>query len=160
MRAAPPVEAVLDSGRLERMLITALHALAGAVVAAWLALHLALGPGWAVLLVGLGAAAVVAGLGHQLARRALPLQPGQLRWDGQRWFCVGAQGMPVQPLQRLVLALDLGLWVLLHLHPADGGHPVWRVASARGATSAWHGLRVALAAHAGSTATDRGDPAT
>ena len=155
MRAAPPVEAVLDTGRPERMLITMLHALAGAVLAAWLALHVEWRLGWAVLFV-LGTAGLMAGLGHWLAHRALPQRPAHLRWDGQRWCCVHAQTMP---LQRLVVALDLGLWVLLQLHPADGGRPFWRIASARGARAAWHGLRVALAAHAGAAAPAHGEAA-
>jgi hypothetical protein len=47
-----------------------------------------------------------------------------------------------------VVALDLGAWVLLRLHLAGGGVG-WRVASATSAQASWHGLRVALAAHAG-----------
>jgi hypothetical protein len=39
--------------------------------------------------------------------------------------------------------------MLLQLSPADGMPPRWRVASARGVGAAWHGLRVALQAHAG-----------
>ena len=158
MRAAPPVDVALDAGRLERMLITVLHALAGAVLAAWLALHVVLQPGWPVLLAVLGAGGLMAALGAGLAQRALPRLPGHLRWDGQRWFGVGV-GAPAMPLQRLVVALDLGLWVLLQMHPADGGHPVWRVASARGSATSWHGLRVALAAHAGAAATAPDDMA-
>ncbi len=154
MRAAPPVEAALDAGRLERMLIILLHALAGAVLAAWLALHAELHGAWSVLAAVVTAATLMAVLGHWLAGRALPLQPGRLRWDGQVWSCIGA---PDIPLQRLVVALDLGLWVLLHLHPADGGHRLWRVASARGARSSWHGLRLALATHAGAAAPASGE---
>jgi hypothetical protein len=156
MRAAPPVEAALDTGRPERMLITLLHAMAGALLAAWSALHAEWRLGWATLAVGCMAAVLLAALGRWLAVRALPPQPGRLRWDGQSWCAVGACNMP---LQRLVLALDLGPWVLLQLHPADGRRPLWRVASARGAQSSWHGLRVALAAHAGAAAPAGGEAA-
>ncbi len=146
MRAAPPVDAALAEGRAERMLITLLHAGSGALLAIWLALQ-AEWPLRAPLILGaVAGAALLAPVGWWLARRALPPSPGRLGWDGQRWSDVGAHG--AQPLQRLVVALDLGAWVLLRLHPAGGG-AVWRVASATSAQSAWHGLRVALAAHAG-----------
>jgi len=155
MRAAPPVEAVLSAGRVERMLITLLHGCAGALLAAWLALHaeLRLLSPW--LLAVLAAAVLMAGLGHWLALRALPHQPGRLRWDGQVWRCIA--GPADQALQRLVVALDLGIWVLLRLHPADRGAPVWRVASVGSAAAAWHGLRVALAAHAGAPPVAHGE---
>jgi hypothetical protein len=143
MRAAPPVDAALGAGRPERMLITLLHGLAGGLLAAWMALPL-----WQVSTMSgmLAAAAVMAGFGHWLARRALPPAADRLRWDGQAWnWVAGAQS---QPMQQLVVALDLGIWVLLQLHPVHG-RPAWRVASVRGAEGQWHGLRVALAAHAG-----------
>ena len=132
------------------MLITLLHGLAGGLLATWAALHAEL-PLWQApsALGVLVAAAAMAALGRWLAGRALPSIPGSLRWDGQAWSSVvGAQSLP---LQRLVVALDLGIWVLLKLHPA-GGRPVWRVASAGSAQAQWHGLRVAMAAHAGASA--------
>jgi hypothetical protein len=145
MRAAPPVEAALGSGRAERMLITLLHGLAGALLAVWSALHAEWPVGTLVLAAAL-MAALLAGMGAMLARRTLPVSPGQLRWDGQAWSMVAAAG--VQPLQRLVVALDLGIWVLLRLHPVHG-RTAWRVSGAGSARTAWHGLRLALAAHAG-----------
>jgi hypothetical protein len=156
MRAAPPVDAALADGRFERMLITLLHAGVGGLLAAWLGLH-AVWPAQALLLASLLAAIAMAVLGAQLACRALSPLPGQLRWDGRRWHSVSPQGD--RPLARLVVALDLGTWVLLKLHPA-GGRGFWRVASAAGAQAAWHGLRVALAAHAGAAqpATDKAAP--
>ncbi len=156
MRAAPPVETVLDDGRLERMLITLLHAVAGAVLAGWLALHAELRGGWMLPTGVLLAAVLMAAVGHGLAGRALPPLPRRLRWDGQSWCSLGTADIP---LQRVVVALDLGLWVLLRLHPVDGRPPVWRVASARGAQSAWHALRLALAAHAGATEPTNGQAA-
>jgi hypothetical protein len=130
------------------MLITLLHAGAGALLAVWLALHAQSPFRMPMLLAAMAGAALLAVAGWWLARRALPLSPGRLRWDGQCWTSVGPQGP--QPLQRLVVMLDLGVWVLLRLHPV-GGHALWRVASAASAQAAWHGLRVALAAHAGAT---------
>ena len=74
---------------------------------------------------------------------------GRLRWDGQAWS--RADGAQAWPLLRLVVALDLGIWVLLQLQTA-GGRRLWCVASAASAQAQWHGLRVALAAHAGAPA--------
>jgi hypothetical protein len=104
----------------------------------------------------LAGAAVLAGLGWWLARRALPSGSGRLRWDGQAWSSISALGL--KPVQRLVVALDLGNWVLLRLHLVGGG-AVWRVASAASAQSAWHGLRVALAAYAGAAPAAAGESA-
>ena len=147
MRAAPPVDAALDAGRRERMLTVLLHALAGVALGAWLALHAELRHigAWAAVL-GASAALLMA-VGWQLARRTWPALPGHLRWDGAQWLSVG-RGRDLV-LARVDVALDLGTWMLLRLHPADGGAPQWRVASARGAGGAWHGLRLALANHAG-----------
>ncbi len=132
------------------MLITLLHGLAGGLLAAWAALHAEL-PLWEApsVLGVLVASAAMAALGRRLAGRALPSIPGSLRWDGQAWNSVA--GAQPQPLQRLEVGLDLGIWVLLRLHPA-GGRPAWRVASAGSAQAQWHGLRVAMAAHAGASA--------
>ncbi len=146
MRAAPSVDASLAECRAERMLITLLHAGAGALLVVWLALHAQWQVRAPMLLGVVAGAALLASGGWWLARRALPLLPGRLRWDGQCWSVVSPQGP--QPLRRLVVMLDLGAWVLLRLHPADG-RAHWRVASAASAAGAWHGLRVALAAHSG-----------
>ena len=154
MRAAPAVDAALGQGRIERMLITALHAGAGAFVAVWGAAHveaaaghLSAGLPW---FAGLAGALGLGAVGVCLARRALPGGSSWLSWDGAVWQWRGErpdEGLP--PLQRVVVALDLGAWVLLQLVPAGGRPPRWQVASAHGVGAAWHGLRVALQAHAG-----------
>ncbi|MDO9284298.1 MAG: hypothetical protein Q7U26_05325 [Aquabacterium sp.] len=157
MRAAPAVDAALDAGVPERMLILLLHGLAGVTLALWAAAHAALGFSLPVLAGAAIAGASMAALGAWLARRALPADAGRLRWDGQGWSWQGPADLP---LARLEVSLDLGVWALLRLHPADGTRPSWRVASRRGAGAAWHGLRVALAAHAGApvpTPADRQD---
>ena len=152
MRAAPAVDVALDAGRLGRMLIVLLHAGTGIALASWGMLHAEIGIGPAAL-TGVGALALLmAGLGFALARRALPVAAGRLRWDGQIWCWQGAVEPDRQPLARLEVSLDLGHWALLRLHPGAGRPPLWRVASARAAGTSWHGLRVALAAHAGAAA--------
>jgi hypothetical protein len=159
MRAAPAVDAALDGGGRERMLITLLHGLAGAALAAWAMAHaglLAL-PATAVLpwLLGLGGALAMAAVGAVLARRALPAHAARLRWDGTVWQLVAATQ---QPLCRIGVSLDLGSWLLLRLQPADGAASVWRIASQNGAGPAWHALRVALQAHAGEPAAAEAAP--
>jgi hypothetical protein len=158
MRAAPAVEAALGQGRAERMLITGLHVLAGAGLSRWVVAHvetvvgrLPAGLSWIVGLVG---ALALGAVGFWLARRVLPAEPSRLCWDGASWqLSSGWRGESRQegmvPLRRVVVSLDLGAWMLLQLAPADGAPPRWRVASARGVGTAWHGLRVALQAHAG-----------
>jgi len=161
MRAAPAVDAALGSGRVERMVITTLHAGAGGVVSVWVAAHaqamagpLSVNLAW---IAGLAGASLLGALGFWMARRALPAAPAWLCWDGAAWQ-LGDAGRSewchdgLLPLQRVVVSLDLGAWMLLQLLPT-GGEPLrWRVVSARSAGAAWHGLRVALQAHAGDPA--------
>ena len=170
MRAAPAVDAALGSGRVERMLITLLHAGAGAAFSVWAAAHAEAlaGASFAGLpwLMGSAGALGLGLVGFWLARQALPAEPARLRWDGSTWqLCRplrselrGAGRSELRddglvPLQRVVVAMDLGAWMLLQLVPADAKRSTqrsgWRVASAQGVGGAWHGLRVALQAHAG-----------
>jgi hypothetical protein len=169
MRAAPAVEAALGQGRVERMVITGLHAGSGAALAVWAAAHAGLGAHPFVAgasfgaaqpwLAGLVGSMVLGALGCWLARQALPAGPAYLCWNGARWQLQrranGLLPSPIEsgvPLQRVVVALDLGAWMLLQLVPADGSAPRWQVAGATGVGVAWHGLRVALQAHAGDPA--------
>jgi len=152
MRAAPAVDAALDTGGLERMMIVLLHAGAGIALASWGLLQVEIGFGLPALAGVAALALLMAGLGLALARRALPAAAGRLRWDGQTWCWLGSNAANQPPLAQLEVSLDLGHWALLRLHPDAGGRPFWRVASARAAGNSWHGLRVALAAHAGAAA--------
>ena len=162
MRAAPAVDAALGSGRVERMLITLLHAGAGAAFSVWVAAHAEAlaGPLFAGLpwLMGSAGALGLGLVGCWLARQALPAEPARLRWDGSAWqLCNELGDEDLVPLQRVVVAMDLGTWLLLQLVPVDtmrstqrsAQRSSWRVASAPAVGGAWHGLRVALQAHAG-----------
>ena len=152
MRAAPAVDAALDPSGRERMLIALLHAATGTALASWGLLQAEIGFGPPAL-AGLAALALLmACLGLALARRALPAAAGRLRWDGQCWRWLSTAEPDRPPLARLEVSLDLGHWALLRLHPGPDQRPFWRVASARAADHDWHGLRVALAAHAGAAA--------
>lgn len=150
MRAAPPAQAALSGGRLERALVLALHMLAALVLVAWL--HRRLGLTGA--LPALACLWALACLGRALARRLMPVAAAgsgtqALRWDGQRWWLLPAQAQAL-PLERLAVHIDLGPWLLLRLRPADAPRrALWRVVSRASAGTGWHGVRVALQAHAG-----------
>ncbi len=144
------------------MVITALHAVAGAVFSVWLTAqaqaHAGASTGampnglpWIAGLVG---ALALGFVGYLLARRVLPAAPAWLRWDGAAWSWRRDSSSEhpddgAAPLQRVLVSMDLGAWLLLQLVPAGGSPPRWRVASAGSVGAAWHGLRVALQAHAG-----------
>ena len=154
MRAAPAVRAPLHASGLERMLISGLYATSGAALAWWALAQTALAPqgvAWAILLL----TAVAAGaLGFWQARFALPADGAYLGWDGTGWAlgrhpAAGGNTAPADtPLAAVVVAIDLGAWLLLCLHPATGPCR-WQAANAGAAGADWHGLRLALQAHAG-----------
>ena len=152
MQAAPAVSADLDDGRPERVLISLLHALTGAAIAAWAQGHFDVTSSVQGLIVVIFAGVAAALLGAGLARHALPADAQCLRWDGQVWSLVlrapGGVGAGIA-VARLVVAIDLGPWLLLRAYAVAGGSR-WQVARASCVGAAWHGLRVALKAHAGS----------
>ena len=154
MRAAPPIDCPLSDGRVERRLITALHAATGALLGGWSLASTGADIPPAAVAAWLAACAGVGGLlGMPLARRTLAARRLRLRWDGQRWSLLatpdgaGAQAVD-QPLGELALALDLGPWQLLRLR-CDGSAVRWAVARQAVAGAQWHGLQLALHAHGG-----------
>ena len=148
MRSAPAVDAPLASGQAERALIMLLHGCALAVAGVWLAdtgwaatLNLNWPPAFWSAITGL----LGLGWGREVARRLLPSTPWHLQWTGLAWHL--HDDTPEQPVQ-VDLQIDAGRWLLLRCRHAVGGSR-WAVARAGAAGSAWHGLRVALQAHAG-----------
>ncbi len=150
MRAAPPIELMLPSGRREQAASALLFALAGGTAAYWLqALHWLWALPAAPWVLPALAALLAACVGRRLWR---PLQ-GRLRWDGAGWSvapAVQAATAQVLPLGRLDLMLDLGGWMLLRGRPAAGGCARWAGVRSGEVGPVWHGLRVALFADAGS----------
>jgi hypothetical protein len=157
MRAAPSASTALAEGRVERVVISVLHALAGLVLAAWLAAWAvpeAMGALSAGMLVWLVAApALCAGYGAWAARRLLlPSRRERLHWSGQGWFVQrGSAGAVVSlsPVLHLRIRIDLGVWLLLDWQLPGSGRR-WAVlrADAAAGPAEWHAVRVALAAHA------------
>lgn len=116
----------------------------------------------AALLVALGVAMAVAGLGW----RRLRSPAVQLSWDGSAWRLAPAEtcnprqsadaaGAPGRdaidaPSGTLTVAIDLGRWMLLRWQP-EAGRSRWIAAAAGEAGPAWHALRVAAFGTAGAT---------
>src|SRR5574337_161190 len=139
MRAAPPVEVPLAAARAERAACALLHALAalGSVAAAGSAL-------------GLGQLAwpATAAVACAAALGVIAWRPprGRLRWDGEAWTVLPAPGQ-CQRIDRLRLQVDFGAWMLLRWTVEGQRRTAWAPLRAGDAGAAWHGLRVALAAH-------------
>ena len=129
-----------------------LHALTAAVLLAWLCTWLLpTTSAWVQCVLLLPACLPLWGL--RQGRRLWPPGPAwQLAWTGQAWHLLLPGLSPPQPaLQAVQVALDLGSWMLVHTVSDQGRHR-WHGASAGQAGAAWHGLRVALRAHAGAGA--------
>jgi hypothetical protein len=153
MRAAPPALARLSRGGVERGLVVLAYAGTAGVLAFWAQAHWAPGAAMPVVSSVTAASALAAAvLGAWAARHWLPGRWMVLCWTGQAWQLRCADGPLVEDalvLEQLDLAIDTGGWLLLRWH-ASAGVSGWAVATARAAgVAAWHGLRVALAAHAG-----------
>lgn len=134
MRHAGPVS-LQCPGRAWGLVQAWLFALTAAVLAAWL-LALAQLPGWGQAL----AAGTVAVLVWLAAARHRSAPAPTLAWDGQVWLLDG------EPAQ-VRLSLDARSLLLLQLRLAAGGQRWLGIAKGE-AGPAWHGLRVALYAHA------------
>jgi hypothetical protein len=108
-RQAPPVDLICSGGGGWRAAQVLLHALAAAVLAAWLVLQAAWPAGAAAAATGV--AALSGGvLGWRLGRP----RSARLAWDGQVWRADGTPG-------EVDVMIDLGRWRLLRFRPAAGG---------------------------------------
>ena len=162
MHTAPAVVAALDAQRPERVVISSVHVLAAVVVVVWAGLHAGLDGSVPAWMAGLVWTAAVAAVGSLQARRALPADGNTLVWDGAGWALTtrasrggalaGITGAEVRvQIMQVVIALDLGAWMLLRLQAETGGSR-WQVVRAACAGPAWHGLRLALLTQAGPAA--------
>ena len=74
---------------------------------------------------------------------AMRLQPTRLHWDTQRWH-LGNEARGDVPLAgRLVVAMDLGGWMLLYFVADDAPalrRGTWLPVQRRGHEAAWHAL--------------------
>ena len=144
MRAAPAFQVTVDRFGSWRLTHLVMASLTTAVLSAWF-----LGRHEPVALAGVAAAAVVwlAFAASSLRR----LAPFSLRWDTQRWHlgsrCGADRGTDGMLPGQLVVALDLGGWMLLKFVPEPGTPrtgTVWLALQRRGLESRWHALRCAV----------------
>jgi hypothetical protein len=139
MHGAPPVALVCEGGKVWHGVCAGLPALALAALVAWIAGHAGLGPTGQAL-AALAAALPAAGV----AWRFVAPQRCSLAWDGELWR-LG----PAGDAGYVSVMIDLGGWLLLR-HTGHGANAatVWLAVSAAAVGAAFHGLRVALQAHA------------
>jgi hypothetical protein len=152
MRAPPPVEFACAPGRVGRAALSALVGSAAAVLVAWGLPYVA--AQWnnppdvpALFQGGLAVAVAVmtSGASWQMLRR---FDGGgrTLRWDGQDWVLVSADGRP-DLRGDAALMLDLGPWMLVRFAPAAPGRARagrWLGLTINRDAARWAGLRGAL----------------
>lgn len=145
MRALPAFQVTLSRFGVWRACVWALAAGAVLVLAAWVhSRPTPAGLGLHLLVVA------VIGLVLALAGWLVRVPATTLRWDGQAWWLARATAVESSPARRgeLLIAIDLGSWMLLRFTPdAMGRRPwavIWLPAHRRGLEPEWHGLRCTL----------------
>ncbi|MGY4830569.1 hypothetical protein ACVNIS_18505 [Sphaerotilaceae bacterium SBD11-9] len=143
MHASPPFQMIVRRFGLWRAASTLLVCAAAVVLAAWaqraVEFHLA-----AVCLT----LAVLLVSCVTILRHAWRLRPASLRWDTQRWHLgpVGTAGH--EPgVGSLMVALDLGAWMLLRFVPEEGSplrRGTWLPVQRFGHERAWPALRATV----------------
>jgi hypothetical protein len=143
MRRTPPTEFLVSHFGWWRAAIGATATLAATALAVW---------GWhrggdastvtGMVLGGLALAAALSAAGGS--------RPVRLRWDGEHWHIDGVAGGKDdgQGAQHgLVVAIDIGPWMLLRLRPVLPQPSVrtrWIPVQRRGHEAQWHGMRRAV----------------
>ena len=83
-----------------------------------------------------------------LAASLLRTRPFRLRWDGREWHGGQASSAGHESMAgELLVALDLGSWMLLRFQPHDFGHRLratWLPVQRSGLEPQWHALRCAV----------------
>jgi hypothetical protein len=141
MRRAPPSEFLVSRFGWWR----------GAIVAAAAASALALGAwGWLERDPARTLPAVLLGIATIAAAivTAFQSRPVRLRWDGEHWYAPAeGAGDASAAAHRLIVAVDLGPWMLLCLRPvpsAPAARTLWIPIQRRGHEAQWHGMRRAV----------------
>ena len=136
MRAAPPVEIGLGTGRRERTVVALVWAAALMALVSWGQLR-----GWVAYAAGWAVAGAIVGavFGWCIAT---PMQ-GRITWDGRAWSWQAPHSLVRRPMGELRLMFDLGTWMLLCTDNV-GWRRRWCGISAGDAGPEWHGLQLAL----------------
>ena len=150
MRTSPAINVVLARFGVWRTAIALLAAAALGAIWAWWSTWGTEQPqntGYTLL------AAVVLASGAVIALAALlaSVKPTALRWDGQVWWMQrvkrGLAAGREAVAGEIVVAIDLGMWMLLRFEPAIRGawlRCVWLPVQRGGIETEWHALRCAL----------------
>ena len=132
MRASPAVQISLQRFGAWRVAVVLLAAAGMATMAAWL-----LGREMPVSSALMMLVAVAMVLTFALAVSLWRVPPQRLHWNGQAWH---VDEMPGE----LLVAIDLGPWMLLRFAPGGSAQAVWLPARRRGLETQWHALRCAV----------------
>lgn len=143
MHASPPFQMTVRRFGVWRGGLSLLVGTAVVVLGAWAQRAMALTPVWVWIGLVLFVLCSAASLIH-----AWRLKPTRLRWDAQRWYLGDPDATTEEPpAGRLVVAMDLGAWMLLHFVPDAAGmlrRGTWLPVQRRGHEVAWHALRATV----------------
>jgi hypothetical protein len=143
MRTAPALQVTLTNDAAWRVAHWLLAGLASAVLITWAQLTARASLQWWPWAVAIPVCVSLLAITRPWRRH----DPVQLRWDGQAWHAgpVGPAGSEPWSGQ-LTVALDLGAWMLMHLHAPNppAAMPAWLAVSRRSQPAAWHPLRCAV----------------
>jgi hypothetical protein len=138
MRAAPAFQVSLHRFGFWRGAVIALAAVAAAALTAWLTT----GEAPIGMAGGFGAATALAAI-LALTASLLRVPACDLRWNGSTWTLARKGAEPVTGA--LLVAVDLGGWMLLRFIPARPATlGVWLPVQRRGLESQWHALRCSV----------------
>lgn len=136
MHAAPSVEIVVARFGVWRVATLLLAALVIGAMSLWWSAHLAPRPAWLSAAAALGVIVAVIGAATTMA-------PLVLRASGGQWQL--ARNAEPAVSGEVMVALDLGAWMLLRFTPGAGvGRARWIAVQRRGLEPQWHALRCAV----------------
>lgn len=143
MHAPPPFQMTVRRFGVWQGGLSLLVGTAAVVLGVWAKQAMVWAPVWLWISLGFFVLSSSASLAH-----AWRLKPMRLRWDTQRWFLAGPEAIAEEPTAgRLVVAIDLGAWMLLHFVPDDAGmlrRGTWLPVQRRGHEAEWHALRATV----------------
>jgi membrane protein YdbS with pleckstrin-like domain len=132
MRASPACQVSLQRFVAWRIAVCLLALAGAAAMVGWLIGRESPLSGGLMMLTAAAALAILA-LAVSLWR--VPAQ--SLRWDGRAWQLDAVRG-------ELIVAIDLGPWMLLRFTPGAGSRARWLPVQRRGLEAQWHALRCAV----------------